>query len=448
MTSSREIIEATSLSGRRVTLVDSGVKNTPANQVGNVRGAGSASDGGLVVVHVNGYASDSFLRVDTSTDTLSSSTPWTGFTPGEAQAVYESATRIFVGGSVGVRVLDPTTLTLYADEGFSLPTSTGDVVGMGNYGASGFWTAKGDGTVYLHDGPAFPEAAPPRFAYAWRDHNASGGLHETPVSPLSSASAPLRSRARIQVTIAPFTVGAGSDAISRARIYGGFGGTLYAQADAASQSTTLQGLADSGATPGSTPSFPPGTPAELRSQDGSSLVITADGAISGTSLELGGVDLSTIIADAMAPSVVGAKGRITSSHSLANNFTKVTGFTELWDTHDMMDGSAGNIVCPTGYAGIWVVSAALMFATNTSGRRFIQIEKGTAAAGNGANTVLIRQEISPAAGYAAPCVYAEVLLNEGDNIFLSAYQTSGGALDARGDFTPTVFSARFLAPAP
>lgn len=146
--------------------------------------------------------------------------------------------------------------------------------------------------------------------------------------------------------------------------------------------------------------------------------------------------------------VRGAKGVITASHDLATNYTQVAGYTELWDTESMFAPSAGTMVIPSSLAGVWGLNAALMFATNTTGRRFIQIEKGTAAAGNAANTVLIRQEMSPAAGYAAPCVYVEVALADGDTIFVSAYQTSGGTLAGRGDFTPTTFSARYLGPTP
>lgn len=145
----------------------------------------------------------------------------------------------------------------------------------------------------------------------------------------------------------------------------------------------------------------------------------------------------------------GAKGVITAQHTLSNNWNRITGYTKLWDTESMLNASTGLLVCPAALPGVWALNAAIMYASASTGRRFIQIEKGTAAAGNAANTTLIRQEIPPTStSYPAPCVYTEVVLAAGDTISLSAYQSSGGNLEARADLTPTTFSARYLGPTP
>jgi len=135
-------------------------------------------------------------------------------------------------------------------------------------------------------------------------------------------------------------------------------------------------------------------------------------------------------------------GYIDVSHNLTTSgYNGITGYTEDYDEGSILNASTGLVVIPV--TGIYAISATLFFNTNTTGRRFLQIEEGTAAAGS--NTPLVRQEMSPAAGYAGPSIYRELTLTSGMTLRLVAYQTSGATLAARGDFSPTTFSVRLIA---
>lgn len=143
----------------------------------------------------------------------------------------------------------------------------------------------------------------------------------------------------------------------------------------------------------------------------------------------------------------GFKAWITASFSLATSgHNKVTGYTEIYDTDAGFNPTTGNFVIPTGLPGIWALVGAIPFSSSATGRRFLQFEQGTAAAGNAANTVLLRQELSGA--YVSPAIYTEVPFTGGETVFLNAYQTSGAAMTSPSANTPTVFSATYKGPSP
>ena len=124
-----------------------------------------------------------------------------------------------------------------------------------------------------------------------------------------------------------------------------------------------------------------------------------------------------------------------------SGYNSVTGWTEEFDYGGGFNPGTGMYVVPA--TGEYEIAAALLFNTSTVGRRFIQIERGTAATGS--NTPLIRNEMSADAGYTGPTVYRRLMLQAGDTLRLAAYQTSGGTLTHRGDFSPTTFSVRQVA---
>lgn len=360
MSSTREFLTLRSLSGRSITLADSGYKNTAANQTGYIRGLGCTSDGKIIAARPLGANGNYFLTIDVTAETVTPSINYANMQAG-SHGVVQTASRIYDGITAGVKALNPATMAVDAGQSFSAASSA-EVRGMGVYG-SGFWTADAEGNVYIHDGPTFTEGSPPRFSYAWRDANVPGGFHETATGPLTSASAPLRSRARIQVTTAPFTPGVGVDSVTHARIYGGTG-TYYAQADTAVPSVTLTTLATSGATPGSTAAFSAANPAVLRSQDGSSLLVGADGSIAATSLTVGGSTVQSIVDARIESMLIGAKLIKTTGQSYsADTWTKVTFNTQEYsDAPNFADTANSRLVIPA--AGRYLVGAQLSHPTN------------------------------------------------------------------------------------
>jgi hypothetical protein len=144
--------------------------------------------------------------------------------------------------------------------------------------------------------------------------------------------------------------------------------------------------------------------------------------------------------------VVGFKAWTITTYSLATSgYNKVANYSaELFDTNNAFNPTTGNFVVPT--SGYWALIGTLPFSSSSTGRRFLQFEQGTAAAGNSANVVLLRQELSGA--YATPVIYTEVSLTAGQTIFMDAYQTSGAAMSCPAQNTPIVFSARYIGPTP
>ena len=140
------------------------------------------------------------------------------------------------------------------------------------------------------------------YAYSWYDSNTTGGVHETNISPVRTYVG--NKRAKIQVTTATLPASAGgSDDPNRIRIYGGLAaGTLYLQAEQASNQLTLSSIVTSGTQPGSSPSFEGlGTPAIIQNTAGTVKVdaagsiaapaITGTDIVANTSLKVGSVNV-------------------------------------------------------------------------------------------------------------------------------------------------------------
>lgn len=124
-------------------------------------------------------------------------------------------------------------------------------------------------------------------------------------------------------------------------------------------------------------------------------------------------------------------------------FTRITGYTEQYDTGPgaggMLANATGLVTIPE--AGGYRVDAGFAFYANATGRKFLMIEKGSAAAGS--NVSLIRHEFANTpSGYPSASVSFEQQFAAGDVLSLCAYQTSGAGLNIRGDVWPAYFAVR------
>ena len=130
------------------------------------------------------------------------------------------------------------------------------------------------------------------------------------------------------------------------------------------------------------------------------------------------------------------KASSTTNLSLAASYKRIINLTEEYDSHSAFTPSTGFFVAPV--AGVYDFKAGLCFTTS-SNRRFLQIEKGTAAAGS--NTPLVRVE-GPATGYSAINISVDVKLAAGDSVAFVAYSAS--ATTSNGSFAPNFFSGRLV----
>lgn len=135
-----------------------------------------------------------------------------------------------------------------------------------------------------------------------------------------------------------------------------------------------------------------------------------------------------------------SRGVITTTFSVPTGaYARISGFSEEYDVGSMFDPTTGFVTIPAD--GGYVVNAGLAFAANATGRKFAQIEKGTGAAGT--NTNLIRAEVANTPNGDPSCIMSlERGFSAGDVLALCAYQTSGAALNLRGDLWPVYLSVR------
>lgn len=93
--------------------------------------------------------------------------------------------------------------------------------------------------------------------------------------------------------------------------------------------------------------------------------------------------------------------------------------------------NTSRLTVPTGEAGVYTIGGAVEFASNTTGERILAIRlNGT--------TDLARQRVDSAGGQVALTVFTDYALVAADYVELTAYQSSGGALNvlATGNFSP------------
>lgn len=115
---------------------------------------------------------------------------------------------------------------------------------------------------------------------------------------------------------------------------------------------------------------------------------------------------------------------------------------EQYDTHNGYTAGSGIYIIPAGFSGAWHFDANSTLSSNATGRRFIQLELGTAAAGNAANTTIARMEIGTGVANAALSVSADWKVAAGDYISAVIYQTSGASMSTPS--TTHGFSGHYL----
>lgn len=165
-----------------------------------------------------------------------------------------------------------------ASTGRDFAAASADTIAIG-YDGSGFWSADSAGVIYRHDGPTWTSGTPQvDAAYSNYDANATGGTHETGLSP--SRTGTLLKRARVRVSIPGWTPdGSGDDTVNALRVYAGTtGGTLYLAGTITSgTSVTFAAVPTSGTTNTPVP-FPAAPPAAIESADAATR-LAGDGAV-------------------------------------------------------------------------------------------------------------------------------------------------------------------------
>jgi hypothetical protein len=179
--------------------------------------------------------------------------------------------------------------------------------GGGSKGAvwdgSNFWALGTNGKLYKHtavgagSGPSGASTITGfKIGYTWYDSNATGGTHESMISPLATFT--LNKRARLTVTSPSLPPGGGTDDPNSIRVYAGSvaaPGTVTLQGNTAAGivSAIFNSLTTGAAPPGSNNFLTSGAPGQIRNAGGT-LIISGDGTITSVPTELGTVDLNTI----------------------------------------------------------------------------------------------------------------------------------------------------------
>ncbi len=130
------------------------------------------------------------------------------------------------------------------------------------------------------------------------------------------------------------------------------------------------------------------------------------------------------------------------SHTSSGNYQALTFDTERVDVGPMHDtgSNTGRLTVPTGGGGFYAIGGQIEFASNSTGRRGIQVRlNGT--------TVIVREETGNiGSNDHAVTVSTVYQLAAGDYVELMGLQASGGSLNmlATGNYSPE-FYAHWLA---
>jgi hypothetical protein len=149
-------------------------------------------------------------------------------------------------------------------------------------------------------------------------------------------------------------------------------------------------------------------------------------------------------AAAGTPTFVGASAYNSAIQSIANDtFTARNYNTESFDTDAFHDNSTNNtrFTIPTGKGGKYLITAAVRFATNSSGRRIVAPRK------NGSTYIANTQEMGATNISAAEPTIVMTSINElaaGDYIELMVYQNSGGSLNIASTLDQSTLVIQFL----
>jgi hypothetical protein len=183
-------------------------------------------------------------------------------------------------GSTDWWVLDGTTAVFQSSQAF--PADGGGSKGIG-WDGSNFYGLGTNGQRYKHTTGLL--AGSYLAGYTWYDSNATGGTHETTISPLNSFT--LKRRARVTITSAAIPPGGGTDDPNSIRIYAGTSsGAMKLQGSPGTGATSYQtdAITTGGAAPPGSNGFGgSATPGKIVNPS-SSLEISGDGTIKATAL--------------------------------------------------------------------------------------------------------------------------------------------------------------------
>lgn len=218
-----------------------------------------------------------------------------------------------------------------------------EVITTGHRGISwdgtNFWALGTDGNLYKHTNIKWTrstDSASWNVGFTWYD----GSSQESGVSPYTSLTMKMRARLTVTSPTIPYS-GVGDP--DRIRVYVGRGaGSKYLQTTTGSMvnTATLTTATFSGTVAPTVSTFSTATPAKIRNSD-DSLVISADGSIKASSINLAGqaVYLPTIVRKSADQTVTNSAVSISDTHL---RFTAVAGATYLVEAVLLCQVSGGS----------------------------------------------------------------------------------------------------------
>jgi hypothetical protein len=272
-----------------------------------------------------------------------------------------------------------------------------------------FWALGTDGKLYKHTSimpSGTTSSVPYCAAFTWYDSNATGGTHETTISPVASFS--LKRRAKITVTSPAIPPGGGTDDINSIRIYmGATSGTLTLQSttaagvNSASYTALVTGIA-----PPVSGNFPGATPAKIKNAAGT-LEISGDGTIKATVITQNAMPGGSML----LTTVGGQSITHNTGTAVALNFQReLSGMT--WDST--------NKRFVIGKAGRYQINAGAMYKNaGTSGRAQCQIFI------NGVQQSNVSTPFPSVAEFVSALCSLAYRLAVGDTVALFTTQTTG-----------------------
>ena len=119
--------------------------------------------------------------------------------------------------------------------------------------------------------------------------------------------------------------------------------------------------------------------------------------------------------------------------------------TEAYDTDTMHSTSTNTSRVTATTTGLYLVTAALGFAANTTGYRLAQIRKNSAGAVGSGTRVAIASASAVPTGATSLSFSAYVQLTAGDYVEMFGLQNSGGALATVAGVGETMIQAQWVA---
>jgi hypothetical protein len=180
--------------------------------------------------------------------------------------------------------------TLQTGEGFPPNAAVKSIAWDG----SNFWSLGLDGKIYKYTNTVLNGDF--RAGFTWYDSNATGGTHETMISPLNTFT--LKRRARVTVTTPSIPAGGGTDDPNGIRIYLGPSGALKLQSTPSPGviSVIFNTITNTGASPPGSNNFGGGaTPGKITNSSGT-FAISGDGSIGGSAYDTGWVSTISLVA--------------------------------------------------------------------------------------------------------------------------------------------------------